>query len=156
MKKAQGVTTVSELDRRYYTPQEEKVVAPMEQALSSNDWYKSAPQEQKDYVDDKVFEYALTLVELQGEPGRQLEDDEKWISTALEGTIYGVEPWEFILYNAAYDMVKADKDERGKSISGSKQKKVIDELEDMDWLTDEERAWLFETKYQSGKNNPWK
>lgn len=63
---------------------------------------------------------------------------------------------EISAFEVAYDMATGEKDENGKTISGSKQQDVIEALEGMYWLTDEERSYLFGTKYSSDKNNPWK
>lgn len=67
----------------------------------------------------------------------------------------GLEPWEYIIYNIAYDMAESELDEDGKTIPGSKQEKVIEAIDDMSWLSPEQKSWLFRSKYSSDKNNPW-
>ena len=47
------------------------------------------------------------------------------------------------------------KDENGKTVSGLKQKRLIEKLQSMD-LTNEERAYYYSTYYENPKNNPWK
>ena len=59
-------------------------------------------------------------------------------------------------FEAAYSQAKGEIDEdTGETIPGTKQDAVIEALENMSWLTDEERDYLFSTKYTSDKNNPW-
>ena len=59
-------------------------------------------------------------------------------------------------FEAAYSQAKGEIDEdTGETIPGTKQEEVIEALENMSWLTDEERDYLFSTKYTSDKNNPW-
>jgi hypothetical protein len=41
-------------------------------------------------------------------------------------------------------------------VGGSKRERVIDALDDMSWLTDREKEYLFGTCYSSDKNNPYK
>lgn len=59
------------------------------------------------------------------------------------------------VFEAAFDMLTGDKDDEGKTISGSKRDKVIETLEEMSWLTDAERDYLFSEKGYSDKSNPW-
>ena len=67
----------------------------------------------------------------------------------------GVDIGDVAVFEAAFDMLTGDKDDEGKTIPGSKQEEVIEALENMSWLTDKERDYLFSTKYTSDKNNPW-
>lgn len=67
---------------------------------------------------------------------------------AKELSMVGVDPWESIVYEAAYSAVTSDD-------NGTKQEKVIDALEDMYWLTDAERDALFSSTYESKRNNPF-
>lgn len=58
-------------------------------------------------------------------------------------------------FNSIYSNATSDKDEDGNSIPGSKQEKVIAGIESIDGLTDEQRSLLFQSVYDSSKNNPW-
>lgn len=62
---------------------------------------------------------------------------------------------EIAVFEVEYDMALGEIGENGKTVPGSKQEDVIEALESMTWLTDEEKSYLFRTKYSSDKNNPW-
>lgn len=105
-----------------------------------------------DEVKDKVLEAAYTLADktaLAANSGGQYEADTKWMAWATGGAEHGVDETEALLFKAAYDMTEGDKDENGKTISGSKKENVLEAAaEMMPWLTDEELDYL--------KSNYWK
>ena len=84
-------------------------------------------------------------------PDFDLPDSYNWVEKADAGASVGLTADEYILFDLAYSMLKSDEKEGGQT----KQEKAIDLLEDMD-LSNSERSYLFGTKYESDKNNPWK
>ncbi len=69
---------------------------------------------------------------------------------------YGsISPADVAEFNSIYSNATSDKDEDGDTISGSKQEKVIAGIESIEGLTDEQRSLLFQSVYDSDKNNPW-
>jgi chromosome condensin MukBEF complex kleisin-like MukF subunit len=70
-----------------------------------------------------------------------------WVEKADAGAKYGVDTTEYILFRAALEMASED--------GSLKQEEVIDALKKMSWLTDKERDYLFSTRYESNKNNPF-
>ena len=105
-----------------------------------------------DEVKDKVLEAAYTLADktaLAANSGGQYEADTKWMLWATGGAEHGVDETEALLFKAAFDMTEGDKDENGKTVSGSKKGNVLEAAaEMMPWLTDEELDYL--------KSNYWK
>lgn len=76
-----------------------------------------------------------------------------WIINALAAEEYGIDTAEYILFKAALEMVQGDKDANGDTIAGTAALHTIDMLNDMPWLTDEERAHLYGTKYTVKSEN---
>ena len=69
---------------------------------------------------------------------------------------YGsISPADVAEFNSIYSNAISDKDEDGDTIPGSKQEKVIAGIESIEGLTDEQRSLLFQSVYDSDKNNPW-
>ena len=105
-----------------------------------------------DEVKDKVLEAAYTLADktaLAANSGGQYEADTKWMLWATGGAEHGVDETEALLFKAAYDMTEGDKDENGKTVSGSKKENVLEAAAAMmPWLTAEELDYL--------KSNYWK
>lgn len=130
--------------------------------------YKSMSDSDKAEAVKDVYEYADAV-------GKVAVSDYKpdgWVAKVMNGAekvgigseegvwlepaeSVGLEPWEYIIYNIAYDMAESELDEDGKTIPGSKQEKVIEAIDDMSWLSPEQKSWLFRSKYTSDKNNPW-
>ena len=66
-----------------------------------------------------------------------------WISWASDGTSYGVDETEAILFKLAYEMSVSDKDRDGKTISGSKKENTLEKAKQlMPWLTKRELEYL--------------
>lgn len=66
-----------------------------------------------------------------------------WISWASDGTSYGVDETEAILFKLAYEMSASDKDRDGKTISGSKKENTLEKAKQlMPWLTKRELEYL--------------
>ena len=116
--------------------------------------YRGFDQSAKDKAADKAEDYAYAVTMQKLDPDYNLPNSYNWVEKAQAGASVGLTPDEYILFDLAYSMLESDKDKDGNSISGSKQEKVIQALEEMN-LTDKERSYLFGTKYSSDKNNPW-
>lgn len=70
-----------------------------------------------------------------------------WVEKAAAGAAANVEPHEYILFQAAVKAAGAD--------GSTTQDEVIGVLNDMTSLTEEEKYYLFRTRYSSDKNNPF-
>lgn len=113
--------------------------------------YRNFDSATKQKAMDKVEAYAYAKQMEKENPDFDLPDSYNWVQKADAGASVGLTADEYILFDLAYNMLKSDEKEGGLS----KQEKVIDLLEDMD-LSNSERSYLFGTKYESDKNNPWK
>lgn len=99
---------------------------------------------------------ALRDVDLNGELSESYDDLEKYD----EAIKYGLTPDEMILFDVAYlalldereAWAESHKDEKPET---TRKEDVIDMLEEMAWLTDEERSYLYISKGYSEKNNPF-
>lgn len=123
----------------------------LDEFIRSSSYKSMSDSEKADAVKD-VYKYADAV-------GKVAVSDYKpdgWVAKVMDGAgTVGLEPWEYIIYNIAYDMAESELDEDGKTIPGSKQEKVIEAIDDMSWLSPEQKSWLFRSKYSSDKNNPW-
>lgn len=123
----------------------------LDEFIRSSSYKSMSDSEKADAVKD-VYKYADAV-------GKVAVSDYKpdgWVAKVMDGAdTVGLEPWEYIIYNIAYDMAESELDEDGKTIPGSKQEKVIEAIDDMSWLSPEQKSWLFRSKYTSDKNNPW-
>lgn len=123
----------------------------LDEFIRSSSYKSMSDSEKADAVKD-VYKYADAV-------GKVAVSDYKpdgWVAKVMDGAdTVGLEPWEYIIYNIAYDMAESELDEDGKTIPGSKQEKVIEAIDDMSWLSEEQKSWLFRSKYSSDKNNPW-
>jgi hypothetical protein len=68
--------------------------------------------------------------------------------TYAEAEKQGIAPAEYAAYRLTKKDIKADKDKDGKSISGSKQEKVINYIDSLN-LSGPEKDWLFLLSYAS-------
>ena len=123
----------------------------LESKVTSSRLYRSFDSATQGKVMDKVEAYAYAKQMEKENPDFDLPDSYNWVEKADAGASVGLTADEYILFDLAYSMLKSDEKEGGLS----KQEKVIDLLEDMD-LSNSERSYLFGTKYESDKNNPWK
>lgn len=123
----------------------------LEPKVTSSKLYRSFDSATKEKAIDKVEAYAYAKQMEEDNPGYDLPSTYNWVEKADAGAAVGLTPDEYILFDIAYNMLKSDEEEGGLS----KQEKVIDLLDGMN-LTDSERSYLFGTKYESDKNNPWK
>ena len=87
-----------------------------------------------DEAKDGALEAARQLAEdmaLRSYSGGQFTDADlsQWERWATGGEDWGVDPVEAILFKTAYDMAESDKDEDGKTISGSKKENALEAAE---------------------------
>lgn len=123
----------------------------LESKVTSSKLYRSFDSVTQEKAIDKVEAYAYAKQMEKDNPGYDLPSTYNWVEKADSGASVGLTPDEYILFDLACNMLKSDEEEGGLS----KQEKAIDLLEGMN-LTDSERSYLFGTKYESDKNNPWK
>lgn len=87
--------------------------------------------------------------------------DQKWLEgkmtdrLAADGELEGIQAQQYQTFTREVGQIESDKDENGKTITGSKQKKIIAYIDGLD-LSREQKSALFRTQYDSDKNNPWK
>lgn len=99
---------------------------------------------------------ALRDVDLNGELSESYDDLEKYD----EAIKYGVTPEEMILFDVAYLALLDEREEWADAHDGeepetTRKEDVIDMLEEMAWLTNRERSYLYLSKGYSEKNNPF-
>lgn len=101
-----------------------------------------------DEAKDSILKAAQQLAQdtaLRDYSGGQFTDADlsQWERWATGGGEYGVTEAEAILFKAAYDMAESEKDEEGKTVSGSKKENTIELAEElMPYLTDQELEYL--------------
>lgn len=115
--------------------------------LEQSRGFKSLPSDYQTKALEAAGDYATATTMLEQNDDYALPSTYSWIEKADAGASVGIEPWEYILFRVALQM--AD------DVGSLKQDEVIDALEEMTWLTDRERDYLFGTRYSSDKNNPW-
>lgn len=123
----------------------------LQKKIESTSIYSRFDSKTKEKAAEKIEAYAYAKQMGEENPDFDLPDSYNWVEKADSGASVGLTPDEYILFDLAYNMLKSDEEEGGLS----KQEKAIDLLEGMN-LTDSERSYLFGTKYESDKNNPWK
>lgn len=117
-------------------------------------------QKEKELVLEKAKSVALDEAKIRalkriGAPYQEEKEEDEGGNEDESIYSVGLTPSEAVLYEIAYGMAESDLDEDGKTIPGSKQEKVIEAIDDMSWLSEEQKSWLFRSKYSSDKNNPW-
>ena len=117
-------------------------------------------QKEKELVLEKAKSVALDEAKIRalkriGAPYQEEKEEDEGGNEDESIYSVGLTPSEAVLYEIAYDMAESELDEDGKTIPGSKQEKVIEAIDDMSWLSEEQKSWLFRSKYSSDKNNPW-
>lgn len=150
--------------------------------LCDSEEYKNLTDETKLDVINKIYEYTNYLGQKDIAPQKDTKDKWKIEAQTAKDTL-GMTESEFILnYNnygsvvysdglktyasKGFDIknfekfeeqtkdIKGQTDKYGKTIAGSKQKQIIPIIDSMD-ISNEEKAYLFSTKWESPKNNPW-
>lgn len=113
-------------------------------ALEENGGFGKLDDEGKDKLLSAADQLASDTALRDHSQGAFTETDmDQWERWATKGAEYGVDPSEALLFKAAYDMAEGEKDEDGKTISGSKKENALELAADlMPWLTDRELEYL--------------
>ena len=113
-------------------------------ALEGNGGFEKLDDEGKDKLLSAANQLASDIALRDYSQGAFTEADmDQWERWATKGAGYGVDPSEALLFKAAYDMAEGEKDEDGKTISGSKKENALELAADlMPWLTDRELEYL--------------
>ena len=113
-------------------------------ALEENGGFGKLDDEGKDKLLSAADQLASDIALRDHSQGAFTETDmDQWERWATKGAEYGVDPSEALLFKAAYDMAESEKDEDGKTISGSKKENALELAADlMPWLTDRELEYL--------------
>ena len=112
--------------------------------IQSGRSFSTLPDTAKDSALDAARKLAEDLALRDVSGGKFTNEDlSQWERWASSGSSYGVSETEAILFKAAYDMSESDKDEDGKTISGSKKENTLETVSGlMPWLTDQELSYL--------------
>lgn len=113
-------------------------------ALEKNGGFGKLDDEGKDKLLSAADQLASDIALRDHSQGAFTETDmDRWERWASKGAEYGVDPSEALLFKTAYDMAESEKDEDGKTISGSKKENALELAADlMPWLTDRELEYL--------------
>ncbi len=134
-----------------FTAAQEAHAAALEDKLENVRGYEDTAQEVRDRAAELLADYATQTTLQEQEEGYRMPDTYNWIGDAQGGRTAGLTPEEFILYKAALDVTRREQEDQRLN-----QKEFIQAVDDMEWLNDRERSYLFSTKYDSQKNNPWR
>lgn len=134
---------------RAYSDQRANDYRSMADDLASSPIFRGMDDETR----DKVLKAAYDLADksaLADHSDGQYEVSTKWMAQADDAEAQGIEPWEYVLFHAAYNEMEGTKDADGKTVKGeAKSDHVREWLEDFSGLTDEQRAFLWGTVYTS-------
>ena len=134
---------------RAYSDQRANDYRSMADDLTSSPIFQGMDDETR----DKVLKAAYDLADksaLADHSDGQYEVSTKWMAQADDAEAQGIEPWEYVLFHAAYNEMEGTKDADGKTVKGeAKSDHVREWLEDFSGLTDEQRAFLWGTVYTS-------
>lgn len=134
---------------RAYSTQRARDYREMADDLEASPIFRGMDDEDKDKVLKAAYDLANKSA-LEDASGGRYEVTTKWITLADDAEKAGIEPWEYVLFHAAYNQAESTKDEDGNTIKGeSKGDHVREWLEDCAGLTDEQREFLWGTVYQS-------
>lgn len=116
--------------------------------------FNSLPSEEKDDAIKYARDLAESLALRDNSGGRFTNEDlSQWERWATMGKSYGVDETEAILFKIAYEMAEGEKDEKGRTISGSKKEDAIEHAEKiMPWLTDRELSYLMANYFTPDDN----
>lgn len=149
MKDARGVKSTDELEQRWFTPENQEKWDKELEELDGNGLYLNMSAEAKSKVRGLVYKYLTEL-----EKAECGEYDGYSVSRATEKAAemneLGISFAAYAIFKISTGGLESDKDEDGDSIAGSLKEKRADALEDMDWLTGDQKDELFGTWYNSG------
>lgn len=144
MKDEQKVANVRFLSQRYYSPEQQKQYDAVMSEVQSSPIWKKASEEQRRSLNDN----ANTLISGNG------TDAENMRKKILEGKKYGLTEGEYLLYELALKMV--DQPSENGNYGSYTNDEVEGAIRMLQGLSDKERSYLWSTKRDSDKNNPWK
>lgn len=142
MRKAQGVSKVSELEQRYLTPDQQAKYDRAMKTLKRDDVWDEASSKQR----DKTEGYLYDLI-VENDSGRKMQEK------IDEGEEYGLDETDYLLYKLALSMCD-EPTESGKL--GSYTNAEVEAAIEMLGLSDEASSYLWLAQGKSEKNNPWK
>ncbi len=138
MKKEQGITKVSELSKRYMTPENEKAYDDKLAMIKSSGIWNKADADQRKEAEAELFDFVSS-------------DSDEWEKKRKKAAEYGVDETEYVLWQLA----KSIADEAGdgnKSLNAKEKADVVDMIPE---LGDSEIAFFYGTEgadkaYESG------
>ena len=141
MKKAQGVSSVGDLNQRYLTPEGQELYDSLMNQLALSDAWKRATEKQRDSVTDKV--YSLSAGTNEGQKLQEKIDG---------GSAFGLDATDYILFQIAL-AVEDLPTQSGKygSYTNEEVEKAIRAVPD---LSSTERDYLWISQGKSGKSVP--
>ena len=147
MARDQGVESVSDLSRRYLSPDQERTYDRLYSQVSGSSVWSAANAEQRESVEEDLYALASGT-----EAGLKLQEK------IDAGASYGVSDGDYLLYLAAREIADAaneDPEKRNGSIDQSEAEAAIDMLTG---LSNEAKAYLWQStnKGWSEKNNPYR
>lgn len=150
----QGVAGATDLAQRWISPDNIDKYAGCVDELNGNGIYRTMSNEDQKTCRDLIYKY-LTEIEKRdvGETeGYKVSDA---TSKALEMQEHGITFAEYAIFKVSTGDLESDKDEEGKTISGSLKEKRTDAVEDMDFLTSNQKDYLFSQWYSNLEDLPW-
>ena len=143
MKKAQGVESVTDLDERWMTPEQQEHYDETFSRIEDTKIWKRAGE--REGLQDKTMQRIYELAS-ESSAGREMQEK------IDGGSRYGLDEVDYLLYRAALDA--ADKPtEKGKYGSYTNEE-VKAAISAVPGLTDAERNYLWEAQGKSEKNRP--
>lgn len=147
MAREQGVESVSDLSRRYLSPDQERTYDRLYSQVSGSSLWSAANAEQRESVEEDLYALASGT-----EAGLKLQEK------IDAGASYGVSDGDYLLYLAAREIADAaneNPEKRNGSIDQSEAEAAIDMLTG---LSNEAKAYLWQStnKGWSEKNNPYR
>ena len=150
----QGVDGATDLAQRWISPDNTEKYAGYVDELNGNGIYRTMSGEDQKSCRDLIYKY---LTEIEKRDVGETEDYKVSDATskALEMQEHGITFAEYAIFKVSTGDLESDKDEEGKTISGSLKEKRADVVEDMDFLTSNQKDYLFSQWYTNLEDLPW-
>lgn len=118
--------------------------------IIDNPTYRSMSDTDKAFVIDSVYEYADKTTKAEISSYRL----DGWVKTAAQSDL---SPEDYILFRAATVDIEGDKDENGKTIPGSKKKKVLNVIDQMNVSDEVKDKYYYAAGYDEDtiSDAPW-